>query len=89
MRLLFARIGIPHCTNCGRRISTQSIESITDSVIKEFSQKKVLVLAPLIQRKKGTYEKLFEQIKKDGYSRARVNGEIILLEDEFPKLDRQ
>ena len=57
MRLLFARIGIPHCTNCGRKISTQSIESITDSVIKEFSQKKVLVLAPLIQRKKGTYEK--------------------------------
>jgi len=89
MRLLFARIGIPHCTNCGRKISTQSIESITDSVIKEFSQKKVLVLAPLIQRKKGTYEKLFEQMKKDGYSRARVNGEIILLEDEFPKLDRQ
>ncbi len=89
MRLLFARIGIPHCTNCGRRISTQSIESITDSVIKEFTQKKVLVLAPLIQRKKGTYEKLFEQMKKDGYSRARVDGEIILLEDEFPKLDRQ
>ena len=89
MRLLFARIGIPHCTNCGRKISTQSIESITDSVIKEFSQKKILVLAPLIQRKKGTYEKLFEQMKKDGYSRARVNKEIILLEDEFPKLDRQ
>ena len=89
LRLLFARIGTPHCTNCGRKISTQSIESITDSVIKEFSQKKILVLAPLIQRKKGTYEKLFEQIKKDGYARARVNGEIILLEDEFPKLDRQ
>ena len=47
------------------------------------------MLAPLVQRKKGTYEKLFEQMKKDGYSRARVNGETIVLEDEFPKLDRQ
>jgi len=89
LRLLFARIGIPHCTKCGRKISTQSIESITDSVIKEFSQKKILVLAPLVQRKKGTYEKLFEQMKKDGYARARVNGDAILLEDEFPTLDRQ
>ena len=89
LRLLFARIGVPYCTKCGRKISSQSIESITDSVIKEFSQKKILVLAPLIQRKKGTYEKLFEQIKKDGYSRARVNGDIISLEDEFPVLDRQ
>ena len=89
LRLLFARIGIPHCTNCGRKISSQSIESITDSVIKEFNQKMILVLAPLVQRKKGTYEKLFEQMKKDGYSRARVNGENISLEDEFPQLDRQ
>ena len=89
LRLLFARIGTPHCTKCGRKISSQSIESITDSVIKEFYKKKILVLAPLIQRKKGTYEKLFEQMKKDGYSRARVNGENVSLEDEFPKLDRQ
>ena len=63
----------------------QSIESITDSVIKDFGQKKILVLAPLVQRKKGTYEKLFEQMKKDGYSRARVNGETIVLEDEVSK----
>ena len=89
LRLLFARIGIPYCTKCGRKISSQSIESITDSIIKEFNQRKILVLAPLIQRKKGTYEKLFEQIKKDGYSRARVNGDIISLDDEFPVLDRQ
>mgnify|MGYP000701621656 CR=1 FL=1 len=62
LRLLFARIGIPYCTKCGRKISSQSIESITDSVIKDFGQKKVLVSAPLVQRKKGTYEKLFEQM---------------------------
>lgn len=89
LRLLYARIGIPHCTKCGRKISNQSIESICESIFKDFDDKQILVLAPLIQRKKGTYEKLFEQIKKDGYSRARVDGQIILLEDEIPKLDRQ
>jgi excinuclease ABC subunit A len=89
LRLLYARIGIPHCTKCGRKISNQSIESICESVFKDFDEKQILVLAPLIQRKKGTYEKLFEQIKKDGYSRARVDGQVILLEDEIPALDRQ
>jgi len=89
MRLLFARIGIPYCTNCGRKVSTQSIERICDSVLKDFSGKQVLVLAPIIQRKKGTYEKLFEQIKKDGYSRIRLNGEILGLDHEIPALDRQ
>ena len=89
MRLLFARIGIPYCTNCNRKISSQSIETICDSVLKDFNGQKILVLSPLIQRKKGTYEKLFEQIKKDGYSRVRLNGEILSLEDEIPVLDRQ
>lgn len=89
MRLLFARIGIPYCTNCGRKISSQSIETICDSVLKDFAGKKILVLSPIIQRKKGTYEKLFEQIKKDGYSRIRLNGEILSLDGEIPPLDRQ
>ena len=89
MRLLFARIGVPYCTNCGRKVSTQSIERICDSILKDFAGKKILVLAPLVQRKKGTYEKLFEQTKKDGYSRIRLNGEILSLDDEIPPLDRQ
>ena len=89
MRLLYARIGIPHCTNCKRKISTQSIERICDSILKDFLGKKILILSPLIQRKKGTYEKLFEQIKKDGYSRMRLNGEILSLDEEIPPLDRQ
>ncbi|HXV50678.1 MAG TPA: excinuclease ABC subunit UvrA [Nitrosopumilaceae archaeon] len=88
LRLLYARIGIPHCTNCGRKISNQSVESICDSILRDFNGKKILVLAPIIQRKKGTYEKLFEQIKKDGYSRVRLDGQIIQL-DETPTLDRQ
>lgn len=89
LRLLYARIGIPHCIKCGRKISNQSVESICESIFKDFDNTQVLVLAPLIQRKKGTYEKLFEQMKKDGYSRARVDGQIITLEDEIPALDRQ
>jgi excinuclease ABC subunit A len=89
MRLLFARIGIPYCTNCSRKISTQSIETICDSVLKDFNGQKILILSPLIQRKKGTYEKLFEHIKKDGYSRIRLNGEILSLDEEIPVLDRQ
>ena len=89
MRLLFARIGIPYCTNCSRKISTQSIETICDSVLRDFNGQKILILSPLIQRKKGTYEKLFEQIKKDGYSRIRLNGEILSLDEEIPALDRQ
>lgn len=89
LRLLYARIGIPHCPKCSRKISNQSIESICESIFKDFGERQVLILAPLVQRKKGTYEKLFEQIKKDGYSRARVNGEVVSLEDEIPRLDRQ
>ena len=89
MRLLFARIVIPYCTHCGRKISSQSIETISDSVLKDFSGQKILVLSPIIQRKKGTYEKLFEQIKKDGYSRIRLNGEILSLDEDIPPLDRQ
>ncbi|MDP3780486.1 MAG: excinuclease ABC subunit UvrA [Nitrosopumilaceae archaeon] len=88
LRLLYARIGIPHCTNCGRKISNQSVESICDSILRNFDGKKILVLAPIIQRKKGTYEKLFEQIKKDGYSRVRLDGQITQI-DETPTLDRQ
>ncbi|HET6517762.1 MAG TPA: excinuclease ABC subunit UvrA [Nitrosopumilaceae archaeon] len=89
LRLLFARIGIPHCTNCGRRISNQSVETICDSILKDFDGKKILVLSPIIQRKKGTYEKLFEQIKKEGYARIRLDGEIVSLDEEIPPLDRQ
>jgi excinuclease ABC subunit A len=89
MRLLYARIGIPYCTNCARKISSQSIETICDSILKDFADQKILILSPIIQRKKGTYEKLFEQIKKDGYSRIRLDGEILSLDEQFPTLDRQ
>ncbi|HXX05579.1 MAG TPA: excinuclease ABC subunit UvrA, partial [Candidatus Bathyarchaeia archaeon] len=89
LRLLYARIGIPHCPRCGRKISNQSVESICESILKESEGKKILILAPLIRRKKGTYEKLFEQVKKSGYSRIRIDGDIVELNGEAPTLDKQ
>lgn len=89
LRLLYARIGVPHCPKCGRKISNQSVESICESVLKESEGKKILILAPLIRRKKGTYEKLFEYVKKSGYSRIRIDGNIVELNGQAPTLDKQ
>ena len=89
LRLLFARIGTPHCKNCQRVISTQSVETICDTVLKEFEDKNILVLGPVIQRKKGTHEKQLKKIKKDGYSRVRINNKIHVLEKGIPKLDKK
>lgn len=94
LRLLFARIGVPHCPSCGRKIASQSVDAMTDSVIKTLSGTSVLVLGPVIQAKKGTYEKLFDQLKQDGYSRIRLDGELVRLDEEeekrrYPRLDKQ
>jgi excinuclease ABC subunit A len=89
LRLLYARIGTPHCPRCARKISNQSVESICESILKESEGKKILILASLVRRKKGTYEKLFEDVKKQGYSRIRIDGEIIEITGEFPTLDKQ
>ncbi len=89
LRLLYARIGMPHCPRCGRKISNQSVESICESVLKESEGKKILILAPLVRRKKGTYEKLFESVKKSGYSRIRIDGDIVEINGQAPVLDKQ
>jgi excinuclease ABC subunit A len=94
LRLLFARIGIPHCPRCGRKIASQSVDSITESVIKTCGDKSVMVLGPVVQVKKGTYEKLFDQLKQDGFSRIRLDGELTKLDEEsekrqYPRLDKQ
>ncbi len=95
LRLLFARIGIPHCPKCGRKIASQSADSITESVMKIADGKSVMILGPVIQAKKGTYEKLFDQLKQDGFSRIRLDGEITNLDEDddekpqYPRLDKQ
>jgi len=89
LRLLFARIGTPHCTKCHRVISSQSAEAICDTVLEEFQNDQILVLAPQISHKKGTHEKVFEAARIDGYSKVRIDGEIYSLDEDMPLLDRQ
>jgi excinuclease ABC subunit A len=102
LRLLYARIGVPKCPECSRTISSQSSDSITESILKSAKKKKncsIMILAPVISAKKGTYEKLFNELKQDGFSRIRLDGSITNLEDEdqeqqdqkskYPRLDRQ
>ncbi len=82
LRLLYARIGKPICPTHGIEISGQSIEEMTEKVL-EVSEGRVIILAPLIKERKGTHVKVFEQLKKDGFVRVRVNGEILDLEDDI------
>ncbi|HVN16308.1 MAG TPA: excinuclease ABC subunit UvrA [Anaerolineales bacterium] len=87
MRLLFARVGIPHCPICGREVVKQSAQEIVDAVEKLPDESRVLVLAPLVRGRKGTYQAIFEEIRKSGFSRARVDGTVHSLDDEI-NLDR-
>ena len=80
LRLLFARIGVPYCFVCGRKITSQSADSITDSILRLGENKKTLILGPVVRGKKGTYEKLFQQLKQDGFARIRLDGKIINLD---------
>lgn len=76
LRLLFARIGTPHCPRCGREISQQTVDQIVDQVTKLEQGTKIQLLAPVIRGRKGEYLKLFEDIKKMGFVRVRVDGEL-------------
>lgn len=80
LRLLFARIGVPYCFVCGRKITSQSADSITDSILRLGENKRTLILGPVVRGKKGTYEKLFQQLKQDGFARIRLDGKIINLD---------
>src|SRR5271168_576542 len=75
MRLLYARVGTPHCYQCGREISTQSSEQIVDSIMELPEGTRMVLLAPLVRGRKGEYTKLFEEVSKEGFTRVRVDGE--------------
>jgi excinuclease ABC subunit A len=75
LRLLYARVGTPHCYQCGREISTQSSEQIVDSIAELPEGTRIVLLAPLVRGRKGEYTKLFEEIAKEGFTRVRVDGE--------------
>ena len=88
LRLLYARIGIPHCPKCGKVISKQSVDQIVDQVMALGDKTKIQILAPIIRGKKGKHEKVLDNIKKNGYVRVRVDGEIYELAEEDIKLEK-
>ncbi len=87
-RLLYARIGHPHCPNCGREIREQSIDQIIDTIMTWPNDTKMQILAPVIRGKKGEHQKIIEDAKKSGFIRARIDGVMADLEDNV-KLDKQ
>jgi excinuclease ABC subunit A len=87
LRLLYARIGIPHCPSCGRKIKRQTAGQIADQVLKLDTGTKIQVLSPVIRDRKGEYKALFAKLKKDGYARAYVDGELYDL-DKPPSLEK-
>ncbi|MFC1816420.1 excinuclease ABC subunit UvrA, partial [Thermodesulfobacteriota bacterium] len=81
LRLLFARAGSPHCYECGRAITSQTLDQIVDKVMSLSAGNKFNILAPLISNQKGTHEALFKRLKKEGFARVRVDGEMLDIED--------
>src|SRR5512144_2438132 len=87
LRLLFARAGIPHCPICGREVVRQSAQEIVDSIEGLPEGTRIMVLAPVVRGRKGTYQAVFEEIRKAGFVRARVDGAVHSLDEEI-SLDR-
>src|SRR3989338_532592 len=88
LRLLYARIGIPHFPKCGKRITTQTTDQMANALLQQGEGKTVQVISPVIRGKKGTYEKLFDEFRQKGYSKIRLNGNIMELGSRIPKLDK-
>ncbi|WP_455715838.1 excinuclease ABC subunit UvrA [Anaerosporobacter sp.] len=86
-RLLYARIGIPHCPKCGKEIKKQSVDQMVDEIMKLPERTKIQLLAPVVRGRKGEHVKLFEQAKKSGYVRVMVDGSLYELNEEI-KLDK-
>lgn len=87
LRLLFARAGTSHCHICGKPITAQTLDQIADKIMSFAEGTKIIILAPLVSGQKGSQEKLIKQLKKDGFSRVRIDGEILEIE-ETGKLDK-
>ncbi|HOV70322.1 MAG TPA: excinuclease ABC subunit UvrA, partial [Clostridia bacterium] len=87
LRLLYARIGIPHCPQCGRVIEQQTVDQMVDRVMALGEGARLIIMAPLVRGRKGEHTKLFEDIRKAGFIRARINGETVDLTEEI-KLDK-
>lgn len=81
LRLLYARVGTSHCYKCGKEISSQTVDQMVDQILSLPESTKIIILSPLVSGQKGTHEKLFVRLRKDGFARVRVNNEIVSLDD--------
>ena len=88
IRLLYARIGVPYCPNCGNKIEKQSIDQIVDNILKLDEGTKIQVMAPVVRGRKGEFVKQFEGYQKEGFVRAKIDGEVYELSDDI-NLDRK
>ncbi len=88
LRLFYARIGHPHCPQCGREISQQTVQQMVDAVLALPRGSRILLLAPLVKEQQGAFEPVFDELRRSGYVRARVDGTIYDLSDEI-ELDTQ
>ncbi len=83
LRLLYARVGTPHCPQCGQEISSQTVDEIVDQILALPTGSKIQILAPVVRSRKGEYQKLLTQIQRDGFVRVRVDGETRMVEEEI------
>ena len=88
IRLLYARIGVPHCPNCGKKIEKQTIDQVVDSLMELEKGTKIQIFAPVVRGRKGEYTKLLEDFSKEGFVRVRVDGQIYELTDDI-EIDRK
>ena len=88
IRLLYARIGVPHCPNCGKKIEKQTIDQVVDALMELEEGTKIQVLAPVIRGRKGEYTKLLEDFNKEGFVRVRIDGQVYELTDDI-EIDRK
>ncbi|MGA9563896.1 MAG: excinuclease ABC subunit A, partial [Candidatus Korobacteraceae bacterium] len=89
LRLLYSSIGVPHCPNCGREISRQSAEQIVQRVMELKADDRVMILAPIVRGRKGEFKKELDKLVQQGFSRARIDGELRNIADEEIKLDKR
>ncbi len=88
LRLMYARIGVPHCPVCGREISSQSVDQIVNQLMEQGEGARLTVMAPVVRQRKGEHEKILERIRKEGFTRVRVDGQIHELNEEEIKLEK-
>src|SRR5439155_25168419 len=89
LRLLYARVGRPHCPICGKPIAGQSIDAIVDQVLRLDDGTRSTVNARLVRDRKGGHKDVFEELTREGFTRAKVDGREVLLEDGVPTLDKK